>query len=555
MVYRLGLLLVLLSSVCLHSQVIDIRDGQSATVWKHSLGPTHAIHTDVQKLDDRYRSFGAVELDVIVGANGRVNEAHAVEGPSELFEEAERIERQRSFIPFTTKDGTIVTAHIRDAVGILPRELWLPEHVSIPPDIDLNTVSFALERTGCLGRCPGYTVTLHGDGRVEYTGGSYVLVPGPHVAHVDVKTVRALLDEFRRADFLSARPRYESDTTDGPSQTIKLRYEGKEWQVYSYVGFSAGLPEVIGSLQEKIDKAAGTERWVAGNSETLQSLKEEHWNFGSHSKENLDLFNSAIEHDRSDLVEVMLAAGIPTDIKTKPAASYDRTEYPVCIATRLEKRLLVKRMAKLNPPSHAVAQACMASAARAGSLVLLNFWIEHGGKPDRPIPEDGWGGEAGNLLADAITSHQPEVVARVLEFPIDRRYLVNTEIPLLFFAAIGSGNDPEQTKKIFELLSSHDFSTSERNKYGETLLFRSDDDLMPHLLTLGIPIDARNNDGETALMHQYSAEAIQRLLDAGADPTLQDKAGVSVEDHVLENCEACKSTIEAAIARRKGKVQ
>ncbi|AFL86574.1 hypothetical protein Terro_0224 [Terriglobus roseus DSM 18391] len=552
MVHHLGLLLLLLFPVCTHAQTIDLRDDLSANVGGHYDGPAQVIHADLEKLDHRYRF---VVLDVIVSGNGRVNEARAVDGPPELFEEAERIERQRSFLPFKTKDGTIVTARIVDAVGILPRELWLPQHVSIPADIDLKTVTFALESTVCGGRCPGYTVTLHGDGRVEYTGVSYVLVPGTHVAHIDRKAVRDLLDEFRRADFLSARPRYVADVTHASAQTITLRYEGKEWQVYSYFGFSAGLPEVVGSLQEKIDKATGTERWVAGNAETLQSLKDEHWNFGSHSTENLDLFNSAIEHDRSDLVEAMLAAGIPTDIKARPVASYGPAEYPVCIATRKEDLLLVKRMAKLNPPSQTVAQACMASAARAGSLALLNFWIEQGGKPDRPIPEDGSGGEAGNLLADAITSHQPEVVARVLEFPIDRQYLVNTEIPLLFFAAIGSGNDPEQTKKIFELLSSHDFSTSERNKYGETLLFRSDDDLMPHLLTLGIPIDARNNDGETALMHQYSAEAIQRLLDAGADPTLQDKAGVSVEDHVLENCETCKSTIEAAIAKRKGKVQ
>ena len=41
-------------------------------------------------------------------------------------------------------------------------------------DADLKTVTIQLERTGCYGTCPGYSVTIHGDGRVEYNGKSHV---------------------------------------------------------------------------------------------------------------------------------------------------------------------------------------------------------------------------------------------------------------------------------------------------------------------------------------------------------------------------------------------
>lgn len=37
-------------------------------------------------------------------------------------------------------------------------------------DADLKTLTIQLERTGCYGTCPAYSVTIHGDGRVEYNG-------------------------------------------------------------------------------------------------------------------------------------------------------------------------------------------------------------------------------------------------------------------------------------------------------------------------------------------------------------------------------------------------
>ena len=39
-------------------------------------------------------------------------------------------------------------------------------------DADLATLTIQLERTGCFGSCPAYSITMHGDGRVEYSGKS-----------------------------------------------------------------------------------------------------------------------------------------------------------------------------------------------------------------------------------------------------------------------------------------------------------------------------------------------------------------------------------------------
>src|SRR5215471_1107147 len=41
-------------------------------------------------------------------------------------------------------------------------------------DADLKTLTIRLERIGCFGTCPAYTVAIHGDGRIEYDGKSHV---------------------------------------------------------------------------------------------------------------------------------------------------------------------------------------------------------------------------------------------------------------------------------------------------------------------------------------------------------------------------------------------
>src|ERR1700746_1609053 len=40
-------------------------------------------------------------------------------------------------------------------------------------DSELKALTISLERTGCYGSCPAYTVTIRGDGSVTYVGKNY----------------------------------------------------------------------------------------------------------------------------------------------------------------------------------------------------------------------------------------------------------------------------------------------------------------------------------------------------------------------------------------------
>jgi len=63
-------------------------------------------------------------------------------------------------------------------------------------DTDLRNATVRFDRIGCYGSCPAYTVTVHGDGHVEYVGKNHVKVKGPQEGQVEIAKVRNLLSEF-----------------------------------------------------------------------------------------------------------------------------------------------------------------------------------------------------------------------------------------------------------------------------------------------------------------------------------------------------------------------
>jgi hypothetical protein len=134
-------------------------------------------------------------------------------------------------------------------------------------DADLKAVTVRLERTACLGSCPAYTVTIHGDGRVEYAGKSHVKVTGARAGRVDPGTIRALVSEFAQAKFLSLPEDYSEEKcacrrcTDMASAITELVAGGATHRVNHYYG-CACAPKALFELESAIDKAAGARQWT-----------------------------------------------------------------------------------------------------------------------------------------------------------------------------------------------------------------------------------------------------------------------------------------------------
>lgn len=74
-----------------------------------------------------------------------------------------------------------------------------PAFAQNKPDEDF---SITLERIGCVGSCPDYQVTIHGDGSVLYEGRYSVRAEGVRKATISPKAVRKLIQRLRREDFV-----------------------------------------------------------------------------------------------------------------------------------------------------------------------------------------------------------------------------------------------------------------------------------------------------------------------------------------------------------------
>lgn len=131
----------------------------------------------------------------------------------------------------------------------------------------LEKVVITLKRDRCFGSCPIYTLTICGDGTVEYEGIEFVRVKGKRSYKIPRQRVRELVVEFYRIDYFSLKDSYTSrdlgngmveEATDLPGTTTSIKIGDAHKSVYNYYGG----PESLDRLEEKIDEVSGVARFV-----------------------------------------------------------------------------------------------------------------------------------------------------------------------------------------------------------------------------------------------------------------------------------------------------
>ncbi|RSL17878.1 ankyrin repeat protein [Edaphobacter aggregans] len=549
----------LLFSSLLHAQQPKTLTPSETDLWNHRLGPERAIHLTAAESADLQRHLGGheyLEYEIVVSENGRVESATLLpnaqlDSLKPHTEEGQGIELSHIFKPWL-QDGRPIKVSIHDYVSLYPPEQWGEPSILFPEVTELSSVKISLTRTPCYGTCPGYAVTISGDGVIHYTGGHMVLIPGDHIAHIKPDAVRELLQSFRKADLFSAKDEYRGNWTDNPTQTITLVIGTRHKTVIDYVGTDAGLPLAIRNLEEQIDEVADTKRWVKFDSNTLPSLLEEKWPFKSSSEQNLALYSSAITSRNTALIHQYVASAAPI---VAPVAG---TASPVCVVSSVGDVSLVKSMTeytKTFPPR--VLNECLSSSARSGNLTLLQLWLDHGADP-RAKPEKikgDWISDVGPL-PNALISGNADVVRKLLDYKVDVHANVQENEPLLFWALERnqSKDEGQQIAEIITMLAEAGADVNVRGNMNETPIFAANyhPEAIKALLAAGADIEARDRNGNTPLIRNaFMEKVVRELLADGADPAAVAKNG----DTALKNahqysCPACATLIEEALEKR-----
>lgn len=231
--------------------------------YQYGVARAHEVkpHRRIIQLEGVSPGFNQLRLTLAVSPTGEVIDANASgNGDMKFWPKVKSEVRQWKFTPFE-RDGRAVTAEVQEYVDLVPPERLPKNHAAAPPLRPDSKVTITLERTGCYGSCPSYTVTVSTDG-IVFDGREFVVARGKHKNSANADEVRKLAKSFIAADFYSMDSSYIASVTDNPTDILSISIDGRTKRVVDYVGSSVGMPEVVTQLENEVDAFARTQQWI-----------------------------------------------------------------------------------------------------------------------------------------------------------------------------------------------------------------------------------------------------------------------------------------------------
>lgn len=442
--------------------------------------------------------------------------------------------RSLSYRPFE-RDGHAVAASFEEDVPTIPPDMAPGPHVDFPEVKQFKSLVMSLDRTGCFGMCPAYTIEVHGDGTVLYNGRRFVAIMGKHRGTISQDAVLAMLNAFRRADYFSLRDHYRMGVTDNPTFTTSIRFDGHSKSVEDYVGEGVGMPHAVTELESAIDKIADTERWTKGDKRTLAALQGENWSFKS--REAADTLARITMGGSADAVCDLLAAGVAADGNTVERGLGDPADqphsYPLDAAAfrgNIEMMQCLLRHAPADDP--VVLADALSRAAAAGKLDAMKLLLKNGADVNVDAP-----GSEPAIVAAAV-SGIPAVVQEILGHrpDINKR---DSEGRTALIAATDRGYQESKAvnrAEVVRMLLAAGADVNARDAKGNTALIENawDPDVAELLLAAGAEVNAANKDGWTALFSASNTSVTRVLLQHGADIGFRNKDGKTAMQQAKE---------------------
>ncbi|WNL45778.1 DUF6438 domain-containing protein [Dyella sp. BiH032] len=394
-------------------------------------------------------------------------------------------------------------------------------------------VAMSLERSACYGSCPVYRVTIHGDGRVQFTTRTSpvhkvdaihrqfsrsrgVLVSGTLEDRVSPEAAQALLAQFEAAGFWQLKDEYRAYVTDLPTQVITLAVGDRQKSVTDYDGRSAGMPLAAHDLEAAIDRVAGTERWVTGGPGLVPWLERNGFDFRSTGAAELAVNG---EDDSADEATVLslIDHGAPLD---RPLTFRSRFAERTGAAGTMLMEASIRR-------GHAGVFARLAAAG----------WLDRLGKT-----------KAAELLSRSAAGCSPALVDAAADAGVDIDYAVfdpreddddqgKTALAELAGTYTCREQEPARIQTADRLLA-RGANPNHRDKLGRTPLYGVENpQLLEVLLAHGADATVKSKNGRSMVFGSWTDAIVLRLLEAGASPvgrydydgkTLKQKAKASM---------------------------
>jgi hypothetical protein len=154
----------------------------------------------------------------------------------------------------------------------------------------VHDVEITITRNGnCNGNCPWYSMTIHGNGNIEYTGIYDVIFIGRHYGHISQDTIISLVHDFNAIGYYALRDRYDTaNVFDAATTTTSIQVGSKYKRVINHVGG----PRSLQRLEERIEQAVTAIQWI-GTPEDNEKLIKDNWTNKRAMREQLDSLEQA----------------------------------------------------------------------------------------------------------------------------------------------------------------------------------------------------------------------------------------------------------------------
>lgn len=507
--------------------------------------------------------FNQLHLTLTVSATGDVIDAEAAgdEPSMKFWPQLQDEVREWKFMPFEL-NGKAVTAEIEEYIDLVPPERLPQKHVAAPTIKPSSKVTIALERTGCFGSCPSYTVTISTDG-ISFDGRGYVVAAGKHTAAVNPDEVRFFAKKFVAADFYSMDSTYRAAVTDNPFYLLSIAIDGHKKEVEDYVGSWVGMPAMITQLENDVDEFAQTQRWIAGSEGLVDALHEEKANFRTFEAQVM-LKEVAIRGMTTTLQE-LLDSGVPLDPMRRPKSAEPYAAVPfenegwLTVASGHPDELQILIEAEASKEDQNDKNLALAGAARAGNVEGARALIDYGANPNvdlKPLTVTERsvgmiiGGEgAGSILIYAAESGNPDMIREILHYQPNLEARDREGKTAMFAASEYRYSDKDGARvECVRLLAQAGANVNARDNDGNTPLHETFlTDVEEELLKLGADVNARNDDGETPIFTTVDNDAFALFIGHGADLTIRNSKGQTVLQAAAERGPATEEALQKAI--------
>jgi hypothetical protein len=144
--------------------------------------------------------------------------------------------------------------------------VWAPaKNVQLSHPHNLDALKIELARGPCFGSCAQYTITVQGDGRVEYVGRrGHSRSETRKLGSIDHEKIMQILQTLDQVKFMTLDDRAFSWAFDTPSVGVRVWEDGKTKQVVSdavFVGYKFGRQARFVEATREIDRILEPTQW------------------------------------------------------------------------------------------------------------------------------------------------------------------------------------------------------------------------------------------------------------------------------------------------------